>query len=142
MDSLKMGDVALLRDALWMASETSKKNYPCSELSEEEHAKFMEQFKEGNEMLAERFIGDGKPLFSDDYSAPPKREDDNPEFLKDVIRVSAACDVQLLRRIKEDEKTIRSLEKQIQKLEDALAKQSTRIDHLRHPVKALLSKKK
>ena len=95
------------------------------------------------------FIGDGKPLFSDDYSVPPKREDNNPEFLKDVIRVSAAGDVQLLRRLKEDEKTIRALEKRVKKLEDALAKQTeridkqaVRIDHLRHPVKALLTKKK
>ena len=46
MDGLKKGDADFLRDAMRMASDTSKKNYPCSELTEEEHAKLMEQFKE------------------------------------------------------------------------------------------------
>ncbi len=163
MDGLKRGDAVFLRESLWMASETAKKNYPCAELSVEERTEFMKQFKDENQMLADRFIGDGKPLFSEDYSGLPKREDDNPEFISDVIRSSAAADVLLLRQLKEANKAITALSKRIDKLErrskkleeknkkleeknaklkERVDKHDIRIDHLRHPVKALLNKGK
>ncbi len=163
MDGLKRGDAVFLRESLWMASETAKKNYPCAELSVEERTEFMKQFKDENQMLADRFIGDGEPLFSDDYSGLPKREDDNPEFISDVIRSSAAADVLLLRQLKEANKAITALSKRIDKLErkskkleeknkkleeknaklkERVDKHDIRIDHLRHPVKALLNKVK
>jgi hypothetical protein len=160
MDGIQRGDAAFLRSSLWMSTDTSKKKYPCAELSVEERTELMKQYEPENEMLAERFIGDGKPLFSTDYSGLPKREDDNPEFLNDVIRSFAAGDVILLRRIKEDEAKIRALEKQLEKeqklrksletkIEKKLEKQSerldklsVRVDHLRHPIKAILNRKK
>ena len=163
MEGLKRGDADFLRESLWMASDTSKKNYPCAELSVEERTEFMKKFEDENRMLADRFIGDGKPLFSEDYSGLPKREDDNPEFISDVIRSSAAADVLLLRRLKEAEKAIKAFGKRIdkleekgkkleeknkkleeknKKLEERVDKQSVRIDHLRHPVKALMNRGK
>ena len=163
MEGLKRGDADFLRESLWMASDTSSKNYPCAELSVEERTEFMKKFEDENRMLADRFIGDGKPLFSEDYSGLPKREDDNPEFISDVIRSSAAADVLLLRRLKEAEKAIKAFGKRIdkleekgkkleeknkkleeknKKLEERVDKQSVRIDHLRHPVKALMNRGK
>ena len=155
MDFLERSDANFLRLNMRLVSEESKKNYPCSELSVEERTELMKPFEEENQMLADRFIGDGKPLFSTDYSGLPKKEANNPEYINDIIRSSAAGDVILLRRIKENEATIHSMEKTIAKLQAAIEKQnqkiekqnekiekqSVRIDHLMHPVKALLNKK-
>lgn len=155
MEGLLIGDQIYLKDRMRMASEISEKKYPCSVLSEEDRAAFMEQFKKGNALAAERYIGDGKPLFSDDYSGPLKWEKDNPEYLDDVIMTSAAGDIILYRRIKEAEQNLLRLERQIEKLEAKqekkleklearleakLERQSRRIDHLRHPLKAVIEK--
>ncbi len=140
MDDLLIGDQIYMKDRVNMASAISQKKYPCSTLSEEERAEFMKRFKKGNDLAAELYIHDGRPLFSEDYSGLPKWEKDNSEYLDDVILTSAAGDVILYRRIKEAEYTIDKLESRIEKLEAALEKQTKRIDRLRHPVKALVGK--
>ncbi|MBR2547099.1 MAG: hypothetical protein IKF07_02760 [Eubacterium sp.] len=142
MDDLLIGDQIYLKDRVNMVSDLSSKKYKCSTLSEEERAAFMERFKKGNDLAAELYIHDGKPLFSEDYSCPPKWEKDNPEYLDDVILTSAAGDILLYRRVKAAEYTIEKLEKRIEKLESALEKQTRRIDHMRHPMKALIGKVK
>ena len=145
MDELLIGDQIYLKDRMRMMSEISDRKYRSSALSEEERTAFMEKFKKGNALLVEHYIGDGKPLFSDDYSGLPKWEKDNPEFLDDMIMTSAAGDVLLYRRIKEADRHMEKIEKRIDKLEamleklkDRQEKQSVRIDHLRHPLKAVI----
>lgn len=126
VESLTYAEQCLFRQSLLLCSDISKQHYPCSEFSEEERRDFMSRYEEENELLAERFIGDGQPLFSYDYSGPPKRADMNPELINDIIRSSAATDLLLYRKINALEKRVASLER--------------RIDHIRHPMKAVLSK--
>ena len=144
-DGLRRDDMRVFINALPMAAATSKKIHPCGELSVEERTNLMKPLEEGNEELAQRFIGDGKPLFSDDYSGLPKREDNNEEFVYDIIRSSAAIDAVLFRRHKENRERIRELTKQNRKLQRQLEAQKKEIAainrklyYIRHPFKALL----
>ena len=144
-DGLRRDDMRVFINALPMAAATSKKIHPCGELSVEERTDLMKPLEEGNEELAQRFIGDGKPLFSDDYSGLPKREDNNEEFVYDIIRSSAAIDAVLFRRHKENRERIRELAKQNRKLQRQLEAQKKEIAainrklyYIRHPFKALL----
>ena len=144
-DGLRRDDMRVFINALPMAAATSKKIHPCGELSVEERTDLMKPLEEGNEELAQRFIGDGKPLFSDDYSGLPKREDNNEEFVYDIIRSSAAIDAVLFRRHKENRERIRELTKQNRKLQRQLEAQKKEIAainrklyYIRHPFKALL----
>ena len=144
-DGLRRDDMRVFINALPMAAATSKKIHPCGELSVEERTDLMKPLEEGNEELAQRFIGDGKPLFSDDYSGLPKREDNNEEFVYDIIRSSAAIDAGLFRRHKENRERIRELTKQNRKLQRQLEAQKKEIAainrklyYIRHPFKALL----
>lgn len=105
-----------ISEGLVQVSDITEKLYPCSEFSEEERAEFMSKFEESNALLAEQFICDGNPAFSDDYSGPQKREDNNPEFINDVIRSYMYSDLILYRRLKESEKKIRDLNKKIDAL--------------------------
>ncbi len=147
MDDIMIGDQIFLKDRMKMASEVSNKRYRASVLSAEERAEFMERFREGNELAAELYLKDGKPLFSDDYSGHPKWEKDNPEYLDDAIMTSAAGDILLYRRIKDAVRTIGRLEKRVDKLESRLEKQKAsmdqrdkKIDRLMHPVKTVIGK--
>lgn len=133
-EGLTKNDAAFIKNAMWLSSDTSRKFYPCSELSEEDRADLLDKYEQSNKMIVDRFIKDERPLFSDDYSGLPKREEENPEFLNDVIRSFAAGDVILLRRLKE-------LEKRVDVLEAKLEKQSLRLEHLRHPIRTLFGKK-
>lgn len=163
IDGVTADDAIMFRHALPMSSIQARKNYNCSEQSPEERAALMERFEEGNRAIVEEFIGDGKPLFSSDYSGRDKRIPDNPQLLPDIIRSSAAVDIYLFRRLQETRKMIRhlrsdhekqmeqiireqnkkiaALEKQLDKQAKQLEKQSARIDRLRHPVRTLLGKR-
>ena len=133
MGGLDRDAAVFFKYGLQLSSKPSSQNYKCSELSEEERAELMSKYEKGNALIAERFIRDGKPLFSDDYSCAPKREAGNSEYLNDIIRSLAGVDIILSHRVKE-------LEQKTEDLQLQLEKQSRRIDHLRHPVRALLSR--
>ena len=137
-------DNDFLRDSLTACVPAEKEIYNCSEFSEDDRREFMHRFEEGNAAIAEEFIGDGRPLFSDDYAGPPKRDPENPYYIGDVIRAGAQADIMLARRLSEAEARADRLEQQLsdlQRLTNQLLKQadsnSRKIDHLRHPMKAL-----
>ena len=133
VQSLTNAEQKFFGRSLLLCSDVSKQYYPCSEFSEEERREFMSRYEGKNALLADRFIGDGVPLFSDDYSGPPKREDMNPELINDVVRSAAAADLLLYRENLELSQRVRKLEKQVASLE-------RRMDHIRHPLNAVASK--
>ncbi len=144
MDDLTANDASLFRHSLPLSSVTAKKYYPCSEQSPEERAALMQKYEASNQALVEEFIGDGRPLFSSDYSGDPKRDPDNPELIPDIIRSAAASDVIIYRRLKEAEKLMakqyEEMDMKIRALEKQVEKQARQIDHLRHPLRRLLHK--
>lgn len=144
IDGITEADNRFLRELFTDPALPSGAEYPCSEFSEEERTELMKKYEEGNAYIAEHFIGDGKPLFSDNYSGKPKRTDDNPEYIKDVIRTSFYTSIMLHREIvdlkaelKQARADTRRIEKQYEK---RLASVERRVEHLRHPIRHLLSK--
>ena len=147
-------DNPLIRYGLGLSAGASKAAYPCSEFSEEERTEFMKQFEEDNQKIVDRFIKDDQPLFPLDYSGPPKRQNDNPEFLNDVIRGTTGITVLLYRELLktnaellESNRTIKELEKELRRHQKAMDRMQTkleshdrRLEHLRHPLKTITNK--
>lgn len=147
VEGLTYAEQKFFKESLLLCSAMSKQNYPCSEFSEESRREFMSQYEEGNAAIAKRFLNDGKPLFSEDYSGPPKREDINPELISDVVRTTAAADLMLLRENKALNEKVRLQGKQlasqgekIASLEKKLASLERRVEHLRHPLRTVAAK--
>lgn len=82
-------------------SALSYESASYSTMSAEEAKAFMQQFEEGNQKLAEEFIGDGRPMFPDSYPDTPKWTPDNPYMYADIIRYVTASNLYLLRQIEE-----------------------------------------
>jgi hypothetical protein len=79
-------------------SPDSGRRYPCSVLSKEETIKLLAHFEEENQRVAQEYICDGKPLFSDEVKDTPKWQPDNPNMMEDVIRFYAAVTIDLRRQ--------------------------------------------
>lgn len=134
---LRRDDNRFLIDSLTACNEAAREAYRCSEFSQEERIAFMKPLEKSNAAVAQRFIRDGRPLFSEDYSAPPKRDPDNPLLLDDIIRSSAATDVILYQYIQTMQTRIAQLEEQVRSLRSQADRNTGRIDRLRHPLRAL-----
>lgn len=143
MQNITPAENYFIRDSLLELSVSSKDLYKCSEFSVEERAAFMNRYEEGNRYIADHYMNDGMPLFSEDYSGPPKRTTDNPEFIDDIIRSSYYSDILLLRKIQaleEADQSMKSYERRIKELERIIESHEKKIDHLRHPIKTLFNK--
>lgn len=94
-EHVQMGEI------IFACSELARTDYPCGTMSAEEAREFMAQFEEGNRKLAEEFIGDGRPMFPEDYPETVKWTPDNPYMYEDIIRYMAASNLYLMRQIEE-----------------------------------------
>lgn len=79
-------------------SPESSRLYPCSMLSREESQNLINQFAEENSRVAEEYIHDGKPLFSDKIKDLPKWQPDNPYMTEDVIHFFSSVCIDLHRK--------------------------------------------
>lgn len=122
----------LFREGLVRCSPNAKEAYRCSEFSEEERRAFMKPYEDGNRKIAERFIRDGKPLFSENYSGAPKRDNDNPYLTDDIVRSLASLDLSFYRKSiqysQKLESRIRELEEQIEELEGRASSNEQKLD--------------
>lgn len=90
----------------------SGKRYPSSMLSAEESRELMKQFEEGNAKVAQEYMQDGDPLFSDQFKNVPKWEPDNPYMMEDVIRFFSMATIDLRReneRLRNELKDLRAV---------------------------------
>ncbi len=71
----------------------SERDYPSCRMSREERDEFMKQYEHSNQKLADKYIGDGRPLFNDIKSAKDKWQPDNPYLIKDMMRFMFMLDV-------------------------------------------------
>lgn len=109
--NLSKKDSRRLKPFLLAVSELEgKRKLKTSMFTNEEAIAFVEQFRENNNLLAREYIGDGKPLFNDDYKNAQKWSKDNPYMLVDTIRFVGAAVNGLLDRIDEQEERIKELE--------------------------------
>ena len=87
-------------------------------LAKEELQQFLELYAKENERVAEEYIGDGQPLFSNEVKDLPKWNPQNEKMQEEIIQFFAAVTMDLRRtneiqrqKIDQQEKRIRQLEK-------------------------------
>ena len=112
--SFSPDETAYLGDILRNLSEESGNLYPCSMLSAQETRDLLAQFQEGNKRIAEEYIGDGKPLFSDDIPDVPKWVPDNPYMVEDLIRFFSAVSIELHRENEQLRKELENTKNNLQ----------------------------
>lgn len=87
-------------------------------LAKEELQQFLELYAKENERVAEEYIGDGQPLFSNEVKDLPKWNPQNEKMQEEIIQFFAAVTMDLRRtneiqrqKINQQEKRIRQLER-------------------------------
>lgn len=101
-------EYAFLRQVLLDINEYSGSNYPCSMFSAREAKEFMEQFRLGNQKVAEKYLNEtGTDLFDMDVKDLPKWEKDNPYMVDDLIRFIAVSNAGMIRRMDAENKALR-----------------------------------
>lgn len=133
-------DRQFLLKSLSKASQIAKERGRRSEYSYEERCAFMKAYEESNAEVAETYIGDGKPLFSDDYSGPPKRTTSDPEYINDIIRTFAYENILLREELRSAQNQLQAMQDQLQVTLKQLQELEKKIDRLRHPLKTIRSK--
>lgn len=110
MKSLDDGQRAYLRRIISSCSKESGKHYNYTMFSKEEAEDFISSYRQGNDQIAEEFIGDGQPLFDYEVQDTLKWEKQNPYMINDVVRVFSAAVCQLhgeIRKLQEENAKIR-----------------------------------
>lgn len=132
-----------LEYALFDCVEQSKKAYPCSTLNEAETAEFMSAYEEDNKKIADEYCG-GEALFDNNYECLPKWDKNNEHFIDDVINFSAAGDIQLYRRFREQQKQLNDLKAELENTKKELKKLQKSQDRLhfslKYPIRTFLRK--
>lgn len=81
--------------------EESNKEYPSVVWSASDDKAFMEQYDAENQKIVDLFIGDGQPLFQENYRDEEVWHRDNPHMQNDIIRFTVMSNIMLYRRIQE-----------------------------------------
>lgn len=77
-----------LLDILQECSKMSGEKYPNEMWAKEEIAAFLEEYREGNQKVAEEYLHEpGAELFEDTIEDLPKWQKDNPYMTDDLIRI-------------------------------------------------------
>lgn len=113
----KISRKALTKSLSVMEECESYNNYESSMLSEEEAREFVNIFKDSNKKVAEKYIGDGKPLFNDVYKNKPKWEFENPSMMRDFIQATCAMFGEMMTTFEEYDKRLKKQNARIKKLE-------------------------
>jgi FtsZ-binding cell division protein ZapB len=147
-DTLTTNECVYFGKNLRRLAPESGQRYPCSMLSREETENLLKKFKTGNSRVAKEYIGDGKPLFSEEISDLPKWQPDNPYMTEDIIRFFAAVTIDLHReneQLREETKQLRQETKQLLRENEHLRQDVSSLrkdlrtfkDKLKHPVRTL-----
>ena len=132
-----------MEEILMRCTADSERDYPTQMFSPEEARAFAGRFEKGNRQIAERYIRDGKPLFSDVFQEKPRWSRDNPCLLRDVVRMSGQSTLYLLERqealLKRQESLLERQEAQKQELQAQIEAQYRELCELRTTVETLRS---
>jgi hypothetical protein len=110
----------------------------CSMLSAQEREELLKHFEADNTHIADTYVCDGKPLFSDSIKDLPKWTSDNPYMLEDVIRFFSTVTIDLRRENQALQKDLITMRAQFEKeLEKERNDLRTFKYKLKHPFRAL-----
>jgi hypothetical protein len=110
-------------------SPESGKRYPCSVLSKEETIALLSRFEDENQRVAQEYICDGKPLFSDEIKDLPKWQPNNPYLMEDVIRFYAAVTIDLRRQNQVLQGELSSVRKELTEVKTSIETLDKEMNH-------------
>lgn len=122
-------------------SAESSKRYPCSMLSPEETRSLLSTFEVENARVAREYIGDNKPLFSNQINNMQKWQPDNPYMPEDIIRFFSAVSIDLRRTTEQLCKEKELFRKELSEIRLLAEKQQQELNtlkkKLKHPFRTL-----
>ena len=125
--------IAYMGNFLREISKNEKKKEPASMLSKEEVQQFLKKYADGNKRVAEEYIGDGAPAFSETVEDLPKWSPHNDAMPQDAFRFFTAVIADIYRENEEQKTEIRELKKEVESLKMFR-------DKIKHPSKIILNK--
>lgn len=141
---LWMGNI--LRD---MSKQEPKTAYAM--LTAEETKQLIQRYEGENQYVAEHYIGDGKPLFSDEVKDLPKWTPDNEEMPETLMTFFSTALAEQWRCCEELKKENLQIRKELEKQAEQLKKQTAELkkvkwefhmfrDKVKHPLRTLLQR--
>ena len=109
-------------------------------LAKEELQQFLELYAKENERVAEEYIGDGQPLFSNEVKDLPKWNPQNEKMQEEIIQFFAAVTVDLRRTNEIQRQKINQQEKRIRQLEKRANEFVMFRDKAKHPFRTIWKK--
>mgnify|MGYP002679328431 CR=1 FL=1 len=109
-------------------------------LAKEELQQFLELYAKENERVAEEYIGDGQPLFSNEVKDLPKWNPQNEKMQEEIIQFFAAVTVDLRRTNEIQRQEINQQEKRIRQLEKRANEFVMFRDKAKHPFRTIWKK--
>lgn len=118
MQELDRNEVEFFRNVLTTCSKERTTKDAYSMFSAEEKKEILDKYSEGNLAIAQKYIKDGKPLFTDKVSEQPKWDVSQADMKEDMIRFVATATAEVLRENQRLEQEVRELK-----------------DKLKHPIR-------
>lgn len=109
-------------------------------LAKEELQQFLELYAKENERVAEEYIGDGQPLFSNEVKDLPKWNPQNEKIQEEIIQFFAAVTMDLRRTNEIQRQKINQQEKRIRQLEKRANEFVMFRDKAKHPFRTIWKK--
>ena len=109
-------------------------------LAKEELQQFLELYAKENERVAEEYIGDGQPLFSNEVKDLPKWNPQNEKMQEEIIQFFAAVTMDLRRTNEIQRQKINQQEKRIRQLEKRANEFVMFRDKAKHPFRTIWKK--
>ena len=106
----------------------------------EELQQFLELYAKENERVAEEYIGDGQPLFSNEVKDLPKWNPQNEKMQEEIIQFFAAVTMDLRRTNEIQRQKINQQEKRIRQLEKRANEFVMFRDKAKHPFRTIWKK--
>jgi hypothetical protein len=133
-----MEEGTYFRDILLdLSAQTEDQRPQYSMLSTQERKELLKHFEADNAHIADTYVCDGKPLFSDTVKDLPEWTPDNPYMLEDVIGFFSTIAIDLRR----ENQSLHQENERLRQDVDSLRKDlRTFKDKLKHPVRTLIHK--
>jgi hypothetical protein len=109
-------------------------------MSPEEIEEFLGRYEDGNNRVSAEYIGDGKPLFTDEIKNLPKWQTDNPYMTGDVISFFSAVTVSLHQKNEEQRTEINNLRQELSVMRTQIDNLRSFREKIKHPFRTLFNK--
>ncbi len=116
-------------------SDNQETKYHSSMFSVEETKVFLDNFAKGNAAVVEKYIKDGKPLFSSEIKELPKWTNNNDYMLEDTIRLFATVTMELHKENEQLRHELQQTNHKIDTIMGSMENLKRNIDNMKYSIK-------